>query len=158
MRHHIRSSARRSAEVAETIRSWPQASDIPAQEIRTLSELVQDVTLPANWTFIAQDTPADATYLLLEGEARVVHDGAAVADLGPGSVIGEMALANRSLRSASVTTTRPSRLLHMSAEAFAIMQERCPQASRNWLRYVTDRARQLASLPTQRQTATDFAG
>jgi CRP-like cAMP-binding protein len=155
-RRHDKGEVRRRADVAATIRSWPQARDIPAQEIRALSELVQDVTLPADWTFITQGTPADATYLLLEGRARVVHNGAGVADLGPGSVIGEMALANRALRSASVITTQPSRLLHMSAEAFEIMRTRCPHATRNWLAYATERARELATLPSQRVAGMDL--
>lgn len=151
MRHKMTASARRTSEVADMIRQWPQGRDLPDQEIKAVAALVRDVTLPANWAFIAQDTPADATYLLLSGEAKVVHEDAVVAKLGPGSVIGEMALANHTLRTATVVTTQPSRLLHMSAEAFALMQQRCPQATNRWLAYAASRARELTTV-AQRPT------
>jgi CRP-like cAMP-binding protein len=139
------------------IRQWPQGRGLPDQEIRAVASLVRDVTLPANWAFIAQNTPADATYLLLSGEAKVVHEDAVVANLGPGSVIGEMALANHTLRSATVVTTQPSRLLHMSAEAFDLMQQHCPQATTRWLAYAATRARELASRPTRSTIAPQFS-
>jgi CRP-like cAMP-binding protein len=161
MRHKMTASARRASEVADMIRQWPQGRDLPDQEIKAVAELVRDVTLPANWAFIAQDTPADATYLLLSGEAKVVYEETVVAKLGPGSVIGEMALANHTLRTATVVTTQPSRLLHVSAEAFELMQKRCPQATTRWLAYASGRARELAAkaqVPTPAPMFSPAAG
>lgn len=145
MRHYATEAGRRVEQVAQTIRQWPQGEGLPEHEVRAVASLVREVSLPSNWAFIAQDTPADATYLLLSGEARVVRDGKEIATLGPGSVIGEMALANRQLRTATVVTSQPSQLLHLSAESFEQMQKHCPEATRRWLSYAATRARELAA-------------
>jgi CRP-like cAMP-binding protein len=144
MRHHATEAGRRVEKIAGMIREWPEGKGLPEREIHTVASLVREVSLPAEWAFITQDTPADATYLLLSGQARVVRDGTVIATLEPGSVIGEMALANRQLRTATVVTTKASQLLHVSAESFEQMQKQCPEATARWLSYTGTRARELA--------------
>src|SRR5581483_3156324 len=46
--------------------------------------------IPAQWAFVQEQTPADAAYVILEGNARVFRHGTPVADLQPGDVVGEV--------------------------------------------------------------------
>lgn len=101
-----------------------QLAQVPAFagcSVRDLTELAKRSlrsSVPARWPLIHQDTPADACYVILEGSASVVIGGVEVATLGPGTVVGEMALANRQLRNATVTSTTPLELLHIDATEF----------------------------------------
>lgn len=75
------------------------------------------VNVPARWSLMFENTPADKAYVLLEGTVVIRRDGADVAELGPGAVIGEMALLNRQLRNASVFATTDIKALHFTEEA-----------------------------------------
>ena len=75
------------------------------------------LTLPQGWSPISEQTPADKAYILEEGEGSVRRRGEEVATLGPGQIIGEAAILNRSLRTASVVATTPLRVLHLTGEA-----------------------------------------
>lgn len=142
--------------IAELIRTWPQAAQLPDSEIETVASLVREVTVPAQWALMSQGTPGDATYLLVSGRVRVVRDGVVLDRLGPGSVLGEMAVATGQLRSATVVSDEPCELLHLSADAFDRMRLSCPRATTSWTSYVTERVRRLASLPAPR-TATGIS-
>ncbi|CPR13590.1 cyclic nucleotide-binding protein [Mycobacterium bohemicum DSM 44277] len=56
------------------------------------------------WPLIREQTPSDDCYILLSGEVGVYVGHDRVAVLGPGEVIGESALRQGKLRSATVTT------------------------------------------------------
>ena len=72
------------------------------------------VHLPSGWALISEDTPADSVYVLLGGETEVRHDGAVLASLGSGSLVGEAALVDRRRRNATVVTTSEVRALRLN--------------------------------------------
>ncbi|MBT8203459.1 MAG: cyclic nucleotide-binding domain-containing protein [Acidimicrobiia bacterium] len=65
---------------------------------------------------------AHCAWLLVSGRLNITteHNGAArlLASLGPGSIVGEMALLTGAPRSATITSIRHSRLLRLGADAF----------------------------------------
>jgi CRP/FNR family transcriptional regulator, cyclic AMP receptor protein len=75
------------------------------------------LTLPQGWSPISEQTPADKAYILEAGEVSVRRRGEEVATLGPGQIIGEAAILNRSLRTASVVAVTPLRVLHLTGDA-----------------------------------------
>lgn len=80
-------------------------------DIGALVEAGGRFALPAGWPLVQEGIPADACYVLTEGEARVFHDRDQIASLGPGDLIGEMALLEGGQRRATVTSaTRVSGL------------------------------------------------
>ena len=82
--------------------------------------------MPAHWPLIQEDTPADACYVILEGQADVAIGGTVVATLDTGSVVGEMALASGRLRNATVTSSTPLDLLHIDVGQFDALLARRP--------------------------------
>ena len=75
------------------------------------------VHLPAGWALIDEKTPADKAYLLVDGEVSVRKHGEEIARLGPGDVIGEIAIVNHTLRTASVVSLTPLEVVHFTRES-----------------------------------------
>src|SRR5690348_7306306 len=74
------------------------------------------VQLPADWSLIWEKTPADKAYLIVSGTVSVRKNGVEIATLGPGDVIGEMAIVEHRLRSATVVSTTPLDVIHFTRE------------------------------------------
>ncbi|WP_426593445.1 cyclic nucleotide-binding domain-containing protein [Cellulomonas sp. McL0617] len=64
-----------------------------------------------------QGEPGDALYLLLDGVLRVEVDGASVGEVGPGAVLGERALLEGGLRTATLVATTPVRVAEADKDA-----------------------------------------
>ena len=84
------------------------------------------VHLPANWSLIWEKTPADKAYLIVDGEVSVRKNGQEVARLGAGDVIGEMAIVNHKLRSASVVSLTPLEVIHFTKESLEQLLDEVP--------------------------------
>jgi hypothetical protein len=65
----------------------------------------------------AQGEPGDSLYLLLDGVLRVSVDGVALAEIGPGAVLGERAVLERGTRTATLTAVTPIRVAEAPASA-----------------------------------------
>ena len=68
------------------------------------------------WPLMLEQTPSDACYILLSGEAGVYVGQDRIAVVGPGEVIGESALRRGKLRNATVTTTGKAEVLHIARD------------------------------------------
>ena len=66
--------------------------------------------LPEGTQLTRQGDVGDELYLILDGVVRVDVDGAGLAELGPGAVIGERALLEDSRRTSTVTAATPLRV------------------------------------------------
>jgi EmrB/QacA subfamily drug resistance transporter len=69
------------------------------------------------WLFRTGDQ-ADAMFVLLGGRLEVVQAGAVIRELGPGAILGELALLTGGTRSAGVRARRDSVLLRVSRDQF----------------------------------------
>lgn len=84
------------------------------------------LTLPQGWSPIAESTPADKAYLITEGEVSVRKGGVEIATLGPGAIVGETAIVNRTLRSATVVALTPLRVVHFTREQVEELVDQVP--------------------------------
>lgn len=86
------------------------------QEIAKISSSGTRVSLPEGWSPIWKDTPADKAYIILSGSVSVRIKGEEIAKLGPGDIMGEQAILNHSLRTASLVALTPLDLIHLTSE------------------------------------------
>jgi len=85
----------------------PLFAGIERAELEGFLRIFQPVSFAAGAPLVRQGQPADGAYLIESGDANVITalpggGEAAVAKLGPGSVLGEMALLESGTRSATV--------------------------------------------------------
>ncbi|MBK5265931.1 MAG: cyclic nucleotide-binding domain-containing protein, partial [Acidimicrobiia bacterium] len=73
-------------------------------------------------TLVDQGDPGSELFLLLDGVLTVEVDGEAVAEVGPGSILGERALIEDSQRTSTLRAATPARV------AVAIASEIQPEA------------------------------
>jgi CRP-like cAMP-binding protein len=97
---------------------------------------------------VMQDAPADALYLLDRGRASVSvvgRDGRAVTigEMGPGEIIGEIALLDGGSRSATVTALTKLELISIDRDAFLRLLEARPRIALALLPVLAARLRRL---------------
>jgi CRP-like cAMP-binding protein len=88
-------------------------------------------------------------FLIVEGQVEVRKQGRRIASLGPNEFFGEMSVLERARPSASVVTTRPTRLLCLQrGDLFRLMEEfptipiiMCQTLSRRMRELLEDRTR-----------------
>jgi CRP/FNR family cyclic AMP-dependent transcriptional regulator len=110
----------------EKLEQLHRLEDLSTKDLKTVIDKGSHVRLPANWSLIWEKTPADKAYLIVEGEVSVRKHGEEVAKLGPGDVIGEMAIVGHKLRSASVVSLTPLEVIHFTKEALNELIDEVP--------------------------------
>jgi CRP/FNR family transcriptional regulator, cyclic AMP receptor protein len=118
-----RSDAR---EIVAALQAQPLFADASKADLEDLANHANRTSIPKDWPLIHQETPADACYIILSGDADVLVKGEKVASITTGAVVGEAGLAGHKLRNASVTSTTPLDLLHIDAEQFDDLIKRRP--------------------------------
>ena len=96
------------------------------KEVARISAAGTRVRLPEGWSPIWESTPADKAYIILSGEVSVRHGRDEIARLGPGDIMGETAIVNQSLRTATLVALTPLELIHLTDEAVRRLSEQMP--------------------------------
>jgi CRP/FNR family transcriptional regulator, cyclic AMP receptor protein len=100
--------------------------DLSDDEIHKVVDEATYLTVPEHWALMVEKTPADKAYLILDGEVSVRRDGSEIARVGPGELIGEMALVNHKLRNATVVAETQLEVLHFTDETVSRLNEKIP--------------------------------
>lgn len=95
-------------------------------DVEALVDAGKKFTLPANWVLIAEGTAAEAFFAITDGTARVFHGHDLVAEVGPGTIVGEMAMLSGRLRRATVTSTSRLTGLRVGHEGVVELLQRHP--------------------------------
>lgn len=107
------------AERLEMLRSLPIFANVSDDELRTFDSQLEETTVAAGQTIIVEGKTGREAFIILEGEAEVIKNGAVVADVRHGDLLGEMALLDDVTRTASVRAVTPLRILVMNPLQFA---------------------------------------
>jgi CRP-like cAMP-binding protein len=103
-------------ESARQLREFATFDNFTDDELGQLVRAAHRTSTSGPWPLIHEQTPSDACYILLSGEAGVYVGQDRVAVVGPGEVIGESALRRGKLRNATVTTTGRAAVLHVARD------------------------------------------
>lgn len=109
------------------LRQIDRFTNLTDDEVRMIAERGTAVNVPANWSLIWEKTPADKAYIILDGEVAVRRGREEVARLGVGDTVGEAAIVGHRLRSASVVSLTPLRVLHFTREAVQELLDTVPR-------------------------------
>ncbi|MBO6676782.1 MAG: Crp/Fnr family transcriptional regulator [Rhizobiales bacterium] len=112
-----------------------------------LSNLAREAALSTNEVLFVAGDPGDSMYAILEGSLKVAVISAEgseqlLAILGPGHVVGEMALLDGEPRSATVQAIKKSRVARIDKADFDRFADANPAVYRHMLALVSQRLRQ----------------
>jgi CRP/FNR family cyclic AMP-dependent transcriptional regulator len=117
---------RLNSPTVESVRSLEAFQGLADEDIQHVIDAGTFVSVPAGWSLIWEQTPADKAYLLLSGEVSIQHDGQEFARVGAGQLIGETAIVTRHLRNATVVAFTDIEALHLTREAVERLSEESP--------------------------------
>ena len=123
--------------------SVPLFSACSKKELQAVARASDEVDLPAGKVLCEQGTIGREAFIIVTGTAEVRRNGRKVADVGPGSCFGELALLDHGPRTATVTATSDVTVLVLAAREFAALLDQVPPIAHKLLRSLAERVRTL---------------
>ena len=117
---------------------------IDGDGLARIADRAIEVDFPADRTIVRQGEVGTGFFLVVSGRARVVRDGATIAELGPGDFFGELALLDGEPRIATVTAEVPTTCLALASWEFETLLEAEPRLAIAILRGVARRLRSVS--------------
>jgi CRP-like cAMP-binding protein len=88
------------------------------KELSAIAGRADELAVPAGKALARQDERGREFVVIVDGAADVRRNGRRVNELGRGDFLGEIALLSGAPRTATVTTTTPTRILVLTDSAF----------------------------------------
>jgi CRP-like cAMP-binding protein len=129
---------RKNAKV-ELIKRVPLFSHCSKKELGMVAQIADEIDLPEGKTLMREGDRGREFFVLVEGNAEVRKQGSKVNALGKGDFFGEIALVSHKPRTATVTTTSPSRALVVTEQSFRSLLDGAPDVQRKILLALADR-------------------
>lgn len=126
----------------DTLRHVTLFSGCSDAELRMIAGLTTDIQLPADKELCAEGRPGEEFFVLVDGQVKVEVAGKEIATVGPGGYVGELALLDAGPRLATVTTTKPTRVLVLSRREFNSLLDDSPSVTRQILHGIGRRLRE----------------
>jgi CRP/FNR family cyclic AMP-dependent transcriptional regulator len=110
----------------EMISHVPLFATCSKTELRKIASLADEIDLPAGTRLTKEGASGKEFVVIVKGRADVVRRGKKLRSLGNGDFLGEIALVTGTPRTATVTTTEPTRALVIAAPAFRTLLRNTP--------------------------------
>jgi len=108
----------------------PLFSGLPEGELAAVASVASEFDLEEGATLTAEGDLGHAIFAIEEGTADVKTDGATIGAVGPGDVVGEVAVLASGRRTASVVATSPMRLISLFKRDVWALERDAPEAAR----------------------------
>ncbi len=113
-------------------------------ELAAVADRAVEVDFGEGRTIVRQGEVGTGFFMISSGLARVVRDGATVAELGPGDFFGELSLLDGEPRIAAVVTQTPTTCLAIASWDFEALLEAQPRLAILLLKGVARRLRAVS--------------
>jgi CRP/FNR family transcriptional regulator, cyclic AMP receptor protein len=105
----------------------PLFAQCSKHDLVEIARFVDEIEVAEGRELITEGDVGHEAFIVVEGTASVTRGGEPVTDVGPGSVIGEMALIDRAPRNATVTATSPMKLIVVGKREFSGLLDESPK-------------------------------
>ena len=127
----------------ELLRRVPMFSEIEPAKLKLIAFMSERVGYDAGKTLCRQGDPADAAYLIIEGEAEIIIDTPTgpitVATLGSNDIVGEMGILGDAPRNATVQARTRLVALRIAKDPFMRMVREFPTMAVSIMRELAHR-------------------
>jgi CRP-like cAMP-binding protein len=101
----------RSTTNRQTLRTLAPFRELTSKQLARVDQMLTAVEVPAGTRLTTEGATGREAFIIVSGHAAITIGGQHVATLGPGEIVGEMALLDHQPRTATVTATEPMHLL-----------------------------------------------
>ena len=129
---------RRSHEALEKL---PFFAGWTKDELTAVDKVADEVTFAPGELLMKQGNVAYEFIVIIDGTVGIEHDGEQIASLGPGEHVGEMALLDGGVRSATVVARTEVKALLVGSREFRALVAKLPSLDRQLLKSLTRRLR-----------------
>ncbi len=126
----------------ERLRRLPLFGELDLHDLGILARWTHEIDVADGDFLFEQGSMPHELFVIEAGRAEVTHDGAHVATLGPGDVVGEMGLLKLERRWASVRAIGDVRAVTLDADALAEMSEEMPELAERLREMMASRDRE----------------
>ena len=123
----------------------PLFRDIPADELARIAEITREVRYAPGQAICRRGERGEDLYMIVAGAVTVRHGDHVLAELGPGEVVGELAVLDSNPRSADVIALSPLRVLTLGGGEFRALIERHAVLAGELLRVLAARVRNTSA-------------
>ncbi|HEY5629711.1 MAG TPA: ATP-binding protein [Candidatus Limnocylindrales bacterium] len=139
----------------ELLRRVPLFAELDDDDLEWIGRACITEELTAGQVVAAEGDEGDALYVIAEGELEVVKRSRSsevpLARLGPGEIVGEMAVLEGKPRNATIRAVVPSRTIRVGRDIVLELVRTRPSAALSIIRTVTGRLRSTESLLRERE-------
>ena len=129
----------RKDQKVELIKAVPLFAGLSKAQLGHIAQIADEVDVGEGKELIAQGDRGRQFFVLVEGGADVRRNGRKVNTMQDGDFFGEIALVSDRPTTATVTITRPSRLLVVTASGFRRLLRESPDVQLKVLQALADR-------------------
>ena len=115
---------------ARRLEAIPLFSTLPASELAALAARAGEREIDAGAALVTEGDFGHCVFAIESGEAELSRDGVRIGVLGPGEVIGEVAVLASGRRSASVVAMSPMRLITFFKRDVWALEDEAPEGAR----------------------------
>jgi CRP-like cAMP-binding protein len=130
----------------DRLRRLPLFGELDHHDLSTISHHVGEVEMSEGEILFEQGSIPYEMFVIEEGTAEVTKDGEALKTLGPGDVVGEIALLRFQRRMGTVRVTSPLRAVTVSADDLHVIEEEMPEIAGQLRSIMAAREREIATL------------
>jgi CRP-like cAMP-binding protein len=123
----------------ELIRKVPLFSHLSKKGLEEVARIADEIDFPEGKQLTKEGAVGREFLVILDGAADVRKNGVRINELSSGDFLGEIALITKQPRTATVTTTAPTRALVITSRDFLALLKRAPEVSEGVLEALGER-------------------
>jgi CRP-like cAMP-binding protein len=112
-------------------------------EINLFKSSREAYEVPAGEVLFHEGDSGDVMFAVIEGEIDVERHGRIIEKVGPGGIIGELALIDASPRTASAIAGAPSKIVRVDQQQFLFLVQEHPTFAVQVMRVMSERLRHM---------------
>jgi CRP/FNR family transcriptional regulator, cyclic AMP receptor protein len=121
------------------LKKIPVFADLGDEAIDHIAALAAEVSVPEGKELVREGDYSYDVIVIEEGKAKVERGGDQLAELGPGDVVGEMGVLERSQRNATVVAATPMMLVTLTSWDIRRLRKTAPAAVEHFEQLVAAR-------------------
>lgn len=133
----------------EHIAAVPIFSHCTRRQLQEIARVADELTVAEGAVLARQGAVGSELFVIIEGTVKVTRDDQLVATVGPGGVVGELAVLARAPRNATVTAETKLDVLVLTPLGLSQLLDDIPGLAKHLLQEVVDRIVTTAADPVE---------